>query len=64
MSRLAGGKARTDLLGYREEEVVGTRFETWIHPEDRAAGQHMLQALHRSKSIRDFDVRIHARNGD
>ena len=55
--------AWTDLLGYRGDEVVGTFFGTWIHPEDRAAGQHALQALRRGESIKDFDVRIHAKNG-
>jgi len=53
-----------DLLGYCEDEVVGTRFESWIHPEDRAAGRHLLQELQRGEPIRDFDVRIHAKNGE
>ncbi len=53
-----------NLLGYREDEVVGTLFETWIHPEDRAAGQHVFEALQRGESIKDFDVRIHVKSGD
>lgn len=55
--------AWTDLLGYGEDEVVGTQFETWIHPEDRASSHHLLQALQRGEPLKDFDVRIRAKEG-
>jgi PAS domain S-box-containing protein len=55
--------AWSDLLGYREDEVVGTHFETWIHPEDRASGHHRLQVLRQGEPIKDFDVRIQAKDG-
>jgi PAS domain S-box-containing protein len=55
--------AWSDLLGYREDEVVGTHFEAWIHPEDRASGHHRLQVLRQGESLKDFDVRIQARDG-
>ncbi len=55
--------AWSDLLGYQENEVVGTHFETWIHPEDRASGHHRLQVLRRGKSLKDFDVRIQGKDG-
>jgi PAS domain S-box-containing protein len=55
--------AWSDLLGYREDEVVGTHFEAWIHPEDRDSGRHRLQVLKQGEPIKDFDVRIRARDG-
>jgi PAS domain S-box-containing protein len=55
--------AWTDLLGYRDDEVVGTRLETWIHPEDRASGHYLLQMLKRGEPVKDFDVRIRAKDG-
>lgn len=55
--------AWTDLLGYRDDEVVGTRLETWIHPEDRASSLHLPQMLQRGEPIKDFDVRIQAKDG-
>ncbi|WP_370435575.1 PAS domain-containing protein [Microvirga sp. TS319] len=55
--------AWTDLLGYGEGEVVGTRFETWIHPEDRTPSHHLLQVLQRGEPLKDFDVRIRAKDG-
>jgi PAS domain S-box-containing protein len=55
--------AWSDLLDYREDEVVGTRIEAWIHPEDRALSHHRLQALKQGESLKDFDVRIRARDG-
>jgi PAS domain S-box-containing protein len=55
--------AWSDLLGYREDEVVGTHFEAWIHSEDRASGHHRLQVLKQGEPIKDFDVRIQAKDG-
>lgn len=55
--------AWSDLLGYREDEVVDTHFEAWIHPEDRALGHHRLQVLKQGEALKDFDVRIQAKDG-
>lgn len=55
--------AWTELLGYEEDEVVGTRFETWIPAEDQASSRDLLQALHRGEPARDFDIRIRAKDG-
>ncbi|MBM6579566.1 PAS domain S-box protein [Microvirga sp. BT689] len=55
--------AWSDLLDYREDEVVGTRFEDWVHPEDRALSHYRLQELRQGESLKDFDVRIQARDG-
>jgi signal transduction histidine kinase len=52
-----------DLLGYRDGEVVGTRLGDWIHPEDRASGHYLLQMLKRGEPVKDFDVRIRAKDG-
>ncbi len=55
--------AWTELLGYTEDEVVGTRFMSWIHGEDQAAGGDLLQALQSGEPIKDFDIRIQAKDG-
>ncbi|MCB5177211.1 hybrid sensor histidine kinase/response regulator [Microvirga lenta] len=55
--------AWTDLLGYREDEVVGTRFVTWIHPEDQVLSDHLLTAFQRGQPLKDFDVRIRTKDG-
>lgn len=55
--------AWTDLLGYREDEVVGTAFQTWIHPEDRASSDQLFEALKRREPVKDFDVRMRAKDG-
>ncbi len=55
--------AWTELLGYREDEVVGTRFDAWVHPEDEAATREQLQEVLRGEPVRDFDMRLQARDG-
>lgn len=55
--------AWTELLGYREDEIVGTRLDVWIHAEDQAAGSYLLQTLKRGAAVRDFDIRIQAKDG-
>lgn len=54
--------AWTELLGYAEEEVVGTRFETWIHPEDITASEALVRAMQRREPIQDFDIRVRAKD--
>ncbi|MFD0463133.1 PAS domain S-box protein [Microvirga aerilata] len=55
--------AWTELLGYTEDEVVGTRFVTWVHAEDRAPSNDLLEALQSGEPVKDFDIRIQAKDG-
>ena len=55
--------AWTELLGYEEDEVVGTMFEAWVHVDDRASSGDMLQAVRRGEPVKDFDIRIQAKGG-
>ncbi len=55
--------AWTELLGYTEGEVVGSRFERWIHPEDTAANDALVLAMERREPVRDFDIRVRAKDG-
>ncbi len=55
--------AWTELLGYQEDEVVGTRFVAWIHADDQAPSNDLLQALQSGEPVKDFDIRIQAKDG-
>jgi PAS domain S-box-containing protein len=55
--------AWTELLGYKEDEVVGTRFVAWIHADDLAPSNDLLQALRSGEPVKDFDIRIQAKDG-
>jgi PAS domain S-box-containing protein len=55
--------AWSELLGYREDEIVGTRIDAWIHEEDRASSNTLLQSLQGGKAINDIDVRVQAKDG-
>ncbi|GEO14808.1 PAS domain-containing protein [Microvirga aerophila] len=55
--------AWTELLGYREDEVVGTRFDAWVHPEDEASTHEHLKAVLRGDAVGDFDMRLRAKDG-
>jgi PAS domain S-box-containing protein len=50
------------LLGYSEAEVIGTRFDSFFHPDDAAAAARDLAALD-AASVRNFDVRMRAKDG-
>ncbi len=55
--------AWTQLLGYREDEIVGTRIDAWIHEEDRALGNSLLETLQQGRAIADIDIRVSAKDG-
>ncbi|MBA1157435.1 PAS domain S-box protein [Microvirga mediterraneensis] len=55
--------AWTELLGYREDEIVGTRIDAWIHAEDRALGNSLLETLQQGRAITDIDLRVPAKDG-
>ncbi|UVF17582.1 PAS domain S-box protein [Microvirga terrae] len=55
--------AWTEVLGYREDEIVGTRIDTWIYEEDKPLGNSLLQALQSGRAVKDFDIRVQAKDG-
>ncbi len=55
--------AWTELLGYDEDEVVGTQFDAWVHPEDEDATRTQLRRVLRGQPVRDFDIRLRAKDG-
>jgi len=59
----AANPAWAELLGYQEDEIIGTRFGVWVHADDQALGLNLLQSLRRGEAARDFDIRIRAKDG-
>jgi PAS domain S-box-containing protein len=55
--------AWTEMLGYGEDEIVGTRFDALVHPEDQAATQDQLRIVVKGEPVRDFDMRLRAKDG-
>ncbi|HEV2673793.1 MAG TPA: PAS domain-containing protein [Aliidongia sp.] len=51
------------VLGYGDAELVGSRLDALIHPEDLAAASEHFAALTHMKASRDFDCRLRHRNG-
>jgi PAS domain S-box-containing protein len=52
-----------DLLGYAENEIVGTQFELWAHSDDRALIRDRLLAVRSGEAAGDCDVRLREKNG-
>jgi len=51
------------LLGYSEEELLGTPFLQFVHPEDRQKTQDELAQLERGTPTVDFENRVLAKDG-
>jgi PAS domain S-box-containing protein len=51
------------VLGYSEAEMVGTRFDALIHPDDLAAVAEDFAALTHVKASREFDCRLRHKLG-
>jgi PAS domain S-box-containing protein len=60
----AANPAWEAILGYPVREVVGRRAGSLVHPEDRDRARLMLEAMQRGESMRDFDCRMLAKDGD
>ncbi|MGO4527069.1 PAS domain S-box protein [Microvirga sp. 2MCAF35] len=60
---IAVNPAWTELLGYREDEIAGTRIDALIHEDDRALGTGLIDALKQGQAIRDIDLRVPAKDG-
>ena len=55
--------AWTDAFGFTPTELIGMRFDTLVHPADVAAVQDCLARLIKGVVIRDFDLRLRAKDG-
>ncbi|MCB8820478.1 PAS domain-containing protein [Microvirga rosea] len=52
-----------EALGYNPAELVGMSFDALAHPEDLAATRAQFGQLISGQSIRDFDMRMRAKDG-
>jgi len=55
--------AWSEALGYEPTELIGARFDVLAHPDDLAETQSQFEQLRAGQTIRDFDMRMRARNG-
>jgi PAS domain S-box-containing protein len=55
--------AWTEALGYAPAELIGRRMDVLVHPDDIAATGEAHKRLTQGSVVRDFDVRIRAKNG-
>ncbi len=53
-----------EALGYAPEELVGTRFDALVHPEDRPAAERGFERLSEGAVVRDIDIRVRAQDGE
>jgi len=60
---LAVNPAWTQLLGWTEDDTLGTDVMGLVHLEDRQASQHQLQQLAEGHSLHRFDNRMRHRDG-
>ncbi len=51
------------VLDYDEAELVGSRLDALIHPDDLAAAAEHFAALTHMQTSRDFDCRVRHKNG-
>ncbi|MFN2474682.1 MAG: PAS domain S-box protein, partial [Sphingomicrobium sp.] len=55
--------AWTEYLGYSQDELVGTRFDALVHPDDIEATVGQVERLIRGEIIDNFDIRVRASDG-
>nr|WP_245435590.1 response regulator [Microvirga calopogonii] len=55
--------AWAEALGYQPAELVGKRFDALAHPDDLAATQSQFERLTAGQIVRDFDMRVRAKDG-
>ncbi|MEQ9310371.1 MAG: PAS domain S-box protein [Balneolaceae bacterium] len=51
-------RAGCEILGYKEDEIIGQSFEKYIHPDDLAICYKELKSLEKGVSTFDFEVRF------
>jgi PAS domain S-box-containing protein len=55
--------AWTEMLGYTPAELIGVRLDALVHPDDAAAAGATHARLMQGNVVRDFDVRMRAKDG-
>ncbi|MEC3910436.1 PAS domain-containing protein [Sphingobium sp. CR2-8] len=60
---LAASPAWTDILGWREDELIGRRSQWMEHPDDLSRTQERLDELANGQPVLRFDNRFRARDG-
>ncbi|MBL0407500.1 GAF domain-containing protein [Microvirga aerilata] len=50
-------------LGYAPDELIGTRFDALVHPDDVPATRREFERLVVGSIIRDFDLRLRSKEG-
>ncbi|MDB5651834.1 MAG: sensor hybrid histidine kinase [Hyphomicrobiales bacterium] len=56
--------AWTQELGYPAEDLIGTRFDALVHPDEKAAFQSILADVAAGRSVPDFDLHLVAHDGE
>lgn len=56
-------KAGCDMLGYKEEEIIGKSFEYFLHPEDRIHSFANLELLSKGENVVKFENRFITKTG-
>ena len=59
----AGNPAWGKLLGYREDEIVGRRYDGMVHPEDVANASSAFERLLRGEAVDNLDIRMRRADG-
>jgi PAS domain S-box-containing protein len=54
--------AWTTNLGWREDQLVGARFEDFVHPEDRNRTAQVFEELHRGHPVTWLETRYRCRD--
>jgi PAS domain S-box-containing protein len=57
-------KAGCDLLGYREDEIIGHHFDKFVHPEDLAISYKVFKKLGQGETVFDFESRFLTKSGE
>jgi PAS domain S-box-containing protein len=52
-----------EILLYPPEEIVGSRLDGLLHPDDLHAGRAAFEKLAAGEAVRDLDLRIHTADG-
>ena len=52
-----------EVLGYKTEEIIGTHFSTYVHPDDMGLTQSALTDLDRRESLSGFVNRYRCKDG-
>lgn len=57
-------QAGCDLLGYKENEIVGSKFDKFVHPDDDDISKNELEKLLTGQTVFRFENRYIRKSGD